>query len=92
MRTALIIVASLLFSGFVLLFQPNEFAWMRNEIGKGQLPEDPELMFKLGGVLFVNLIVQAVCLAALRRSGHKRIAVALAAVAVAATGVLFLRI
>ena len=92
MRTALIIVASLLFSGFVLLFQPNEFAWMRNEFGKGQLHEDSELMFKIGGALFVNMIVQAVCFAALGRSGHKRIAFALAAVAVAATGVLFLRI
>lgn len=92
MKAALIITVSLLVSAFVALFQPNEYAWMRDEFGTGQLPEDADMMFKFGGAMFIQALVQAGSIFMLVRSGRKTIAIGLAAVAVVAALLLLQRI
>jgi hypothetical protein len=92
MKTALIITLSLLLSAFVALFHPNEYAWMRDEFGASQIPEDPDMMFKFGGVMILHAAVQAAAVFVLMRSGHKTIAMGLAAAAAAAALLLFQRL
>lgn len=92
MKAALIITLSLLVSAFVALFHPNEYAWMRDEFGVGQIPEDADLMFKFGGVLIMHALVQAAAILVLVRSGKKLIAIGLAVAAVVAALLLFQRL
>jgi hypothetical protein len=92
MKAALIITVSLLVSAFVALFHPNEYAWMRDETGSGQLPEDADMMFKFGSVMILHALVQAVAIFMLVRSGRKLLAIGLAAAAAAAALLLLQRL
>ena len=92
MKTALTTTLSLLASAIVALFHPNEYAWMRDEFRAGQIPEDSEMMFKFGGVMIIHALVQAAAIFVLVRSGHKAIAVGLAAAAAVAALLLVQRL
>lgn len=88
MKTIFIAAASLVMSAFVAAFEPNEYFWMRDEFGAGQIPDDPEMTFKLFAVLALHLVIQAAAFALLYRAGRKPAAFGLAAVAVAAAAML----
>lgn len=92
MRTAFTVAASLLATAFVALFQPNEYAWMKDEIASGQLPEDADMMFKFGSVIIMQVLVQAVAIWILLRSGRKTVAAVLALVSIVASLLLFQRL
>jgi hypothetical protein len=81
MKTVLAIAASVLVSAFVAVFHPNEYVWMREDFGVGQIPEDPDMLFKLNAVLIVHALVQIAAFVFLLRSGRKAVAFGLAVLA-----------
>jgi di/tricarboxylate transporter len=91
MKTVLIVAISLLLSAFVALFHPNEYAWMQDEFSAGQIPEDADLMFKLGGAFVIHGLIQVTALFLLLRSGRKTLGISLAVVAAAAALLLLQR-
>lgn len=90
MKTVVIAALSLLMTAFVAIYHPNEYSWMSDEFGKGQIPEDPDMMFKLVGVLGLHAAVQIGVLLVLLRSNRK-LAVGLSVAAAVAAILLLLR-
>ena len=91
MKTVVIATLSLLMTAFVAVYHPNEYSWMRDEFGTGQIPEDPDMMFKLAGVLGLQAAVQIGVLLVLFRSNRK-LAIGLAVAALFAVLILLLRV
>ena len=70
---AIAFIVAVSFSLMWVVFDPNEYSWMSEELQNSPLPEDPDATFKLMSLWAVTLILQIVTLALWRWAGWRTV-------------------